>query len=192
MNVLDHVGRGSTERIGDHRHLRVLQRHLDLGRGGRLGPAEQLQAVLVGVLNRDAVIGEDLLGEVEVLLGHHLAQGVGKLFRRLVGVHALVFVRDHDVDAVGMVADVLIDPVELDLELLRSEADGAKHPEAARFAYRDDDIAAVCEREDRKLDAELVADGSVHACSWNARRIETCSSLVRIAAAVTTRPPQSV
>ncbi len=34
-----------------------------------------------------------------------------------VGVHALVLVGDHDVDAVGVVADVLVDPVELDLEL---------------------------------------------------------------------------
>ena len=35
-------------------------------------------------------------------------------------VHALVLVGDDDVDAVGVVADVLVDPVELDLELLRA------------------------------------------------------------------------
>ena len=36
------------------------------------------------------------------------------------GVHALVLVGDDDVDAVGMVADVLVDPLELDLELFRA------------------------------------------------------------------------
>ena len=80
-------------------------------------------------------------------------------------IHALVLVRDDDVDAVGVVADVLVDPVQLDLELLRGEADRAEHAEAAGLAHGDDDVAAVGEREDRELDAELVADGGVHACS---------------------------
>ena len=73
VDVLDHVrGRGA-ERVGDERHLRVPQRDLDLrGRGG-LGPAEQLQGVLVAVVDRDAVVGEDLAGEVQVLLRHHVA-----------------------------------------------------------------------------------------------------------------------
>jgi hypothetical protein len=57
---------------------------------------------------------------------------------------------------------MLIDPAELDLKLLWSEADRTKHPETAGFAHRDDDITAVREREDRELDGELVADGSVH------------------------------
>ena len=78
-------------------------------------------------------------------------------------VHALVLVGDDDVDAVGVVADVLVDPVELDLELLGREADGAEHAEAAGLADRDDDVAAVGEGEDRELDAEVVADGGVHA-----------------------------
>ena len=75
-----------------------------------------------------------------------------------VRVHALVLVGDHDVDAVGLVADVLVDPVELDLELLGGEADGAEHAEAAGLADRDDDVAAVGEGEDRELDAEFVAN----------------------------------
>ena len=64
-----------------------------------------------------------------------------------------------------MVADVVVDPVELDLELLRGEADRAEHSEAARLADRDHDIAAVRECEDRELDIEVVADGRVHVCS---------------------------
>ena len=85
------------------------------------------------------------------------------------GVHALVLVGDHDVDAVGVVADVLVDPLQLDLELLGREADGAEHAEAAGLAHRDHDVTAVGEGEDRELDAEVVADGRVHAGSFGGR-----------------------
>jgi hypothetical protein len=61
-----------------------------------------------------------------------------------------------------VVADVLVDPRQLDLELLGAEADGAEHAEAAGLAHRDDDVAAVREGEDGELDAELVADGGAH------------------------------
>ena len=64
-----------------------------------------------------------------------------------------------------MVADVLVDPVQFDLELFGREADRAEHPEAAGLAHGDDDVTAVGEREDRELDAQFVADGGVHACS---------------------------
>ena len=120
---------------------------------------------LSSVGERDAVIGEDLAGEVEVLLRHHVGQHLRQLVGGQVRVHALVLVGDDDVDAVGVVADVLVDPVQLDLELLGREADGAEHAEAAGLADGDDDVAAVGEGEDRELDAELVAEGGVHACS---------------------------
>ncbi len=170
VDVLDHVrGRGA-ERVGDQRALRVLQRHLDLRSRGRLGPAEQLQRVVVAVVDRNAVVGEDLLGEIDVLLGDQVVQRLLEHLRRQVGgVHALVLVRDDDVDAVGMVADVLVDPVQLDLELFRREADGPEHAEAAGLAHGDDDVAAVGEGEDRELDIELVADGGMHACSFGGR-----------------------
>ena len=109
------------------------------------------------------MIGEDLLPEIQMLLGHHLAQRLGQFFGGQVRVHALVLVRDDDVDPVRMIADVLVDPLQLDLELLGREADSPQHAETTGLAHRDDDIAAVREREDRELDAELVADGSVHA-----------------------------
>jgi hypothetical protein len=67
-----------------------------------------------------------------------------------------------------MVADVLVNPIELDLELLRREADGAEHAETTRLADSDHDIAAVGEGEDRELDAEFVAYRGVHAYSWKA------------------------
>ena len=74
---------------------------------------------------------EELAGEVEVALRHHVLEHLGELVARHVRVHALVLVRDHDVDAVRPVADVLVDPVELDLELLGAEADRAEHAEPA-------------------------------------------------------------
>ena len=141
----------------------MLQRDLDLRGRGRLGPAEQLQRVGAAVLDRHAVVGEDLAGEVEVFLRHHVLQRLREFVGGQVGVHALVLVRDDDVDAVGVVADVLVDPVQLDLELFGGEADGAEHAEAAGLAHRDDDITAVREGEDRELDAEFVADGRMHA-----------------------------
>src|SRR6478736_3024117 len=77
-----------------------------------------------------AVVGEDLLGELDVLLGHERVELLLEhLGRQIGGVHALVFVGDDDVDAVRVVADVFVDPLELDLELFGREADGAEHAE---------------------------------------------------------------
>ena len=54
-----------------------LQRDLDLRRGGRLGPAEQLQRVVVAALvDRDAVVGQQLAGEVEVALRDHVLRSI--------------------------------------------------------------------------------------------------------------------
>ena len=76
---------------------------------------------------------EDLLDELAVLLRDHGPQ-VGLELGRVDLAHALVLAGDDDVDAVGLVADVLVDPVELDLELLGTEPDRAEHPEAAGLA----------------------------------------------------------
>ena len=62
----------------------------------------------------------------------------------------------------GLSPDVLVDPAQLDLELLGREADRAEHAEAARLRHRDHHVAAVGEREDRELDVEPVAEVGVH------------------------------
>ena len=77
-------------------------------------------------------------------------------------MHVDRLLRHHGVDAVGLAVDVLVDPVELDLELLGAEADGAEHAEAAGLAHRGDDVAAVREREDRVLDPEHVTQRGSH------------------------------
>ena len=68
----------------------------------------------------------------------------------------------REVDAVRLAVDVLVDPGELDLELVGAERERAEHPVAAGLADRGDDVAAVREGEERELDAELVADGGAH------------------------------
>src|SRR5207253_551146 len=69
----------------------------------------------------------------------------------------------HDVDAVRLPADVLVDPAELDLERLgRREGERAEDAEAAGLAHRRHDVATVAEGEDRKLDAEGVAEAGAH------------------------------
>jgi hypothetical protein len=139
----------------------VAQQHLDLRRRGRRGPAEELAAALIGREVGHSVVREDLLDELAVLGRDHLAQLLLELLRVHLA-HALVLPGDHEVDAVGLVADVLVDPLELDLELLGREADGAEHAEAARLRDGGHDVAAVGEGEDRELDAQAVAEIGVH------------------------------
>ena len=110
------------------------------------------------------MVAQDLLDELAVLLRDHRPQ----VSLELGGVelaHALVLAGDHDVDAVGTVADVLVDPVELDLELLGTEPDRAEHAEPARLRHGGHDVAAVGEREDRELDAELLGHFGLHVLS---------------------------
>ena len=101
---------------------------------GRRGPAEQLaRRSLLGKL-RHAVVGEDLAATNSRCCSRdHVAQRLLELLRVDLA-HALVLAGDDDVDAVGLVADVLVDPVELDLELLGREADRAEHAEPAGLA----------------------------------------------------------
>src|SRR4029077_18045284 len=125
-------------------------------------PAEQLahRALALGQL-RDAVVGEHLVGEAAVLRGGRLAQHLLELLRVDLA-HPLVLDGDHDVDAVRPVADVLVDPAALDLELLGRKSDGAQHPDASGLADGRDHVAAMAEGEDGKLDPETITDVCPH------------------------------
>ena len=59
---------------------------------------------------------------------------------------------------------MVVDPRQLDLELLGIEGDGTEDPDAAGIGDGGDDIAAVGEGEYGELDAESVADLCVHGC----------------------------
>ena len=111
VDVLDDVRRRRAEGVGDEADLRVGQGHLDLREGRCLGPAEQAHPL--ALLRRKvghAGSSQDLVGELDVLLRHHRPQHVAELLRVQL-VHALVLAGDDDVDAVGLVADVLVDPL---------------------------------------------------------------------------------
>jgi hypothetical protein len=162
VNLLDHIGRWRPQRVGDELDLAVLQRHLDLRRGGRRRPAKQLVHRMVAFGQpRDAVVGEDLVGEAAVLLRNRRQQLLLELFRVDL-THALVLAGDDDIDAVGLVSDVVVDPFELDFELVGGEADGAQHTEAAGAADCRHHVAAVAEGKDGELDPQLVAEFSTH------------------------------
>ena len=103
---------------------------------------------------------EQSLDEPAMLVGHQLLQ---VLDRRLVtAALADVLRRHHDVDAIGLAADVIVDPVELDLELLRREGERPEHTEASGTAHGSDDVTTMREGEQRDVDVELVADGRAH------------------------------
>ena len=111
----------------------------------------------------DAVVGEDLVDVVPVVLADHRPQlradvrdvvDAGVAIRRL---H-----RHHHVDAVRLAAHVLVDPVQLELELVGREGERAEHAHAAGVGDRGDDVAAVREGEDRELDAEHLGETVLH------------------------------
>ena len=108
------------------------------------------------------MLGQQLVDPVAVMLRDHLLQLLAHPLRvELAGT--LVLRRHHHVDAVRLAVDVLVDPVQLDLELLGRERQSAEHAEAAGLADRGHDVAAVAEREDRQVDAEHVAHTCLHA-----------------------------
>ena len=70
--------------------------------------------------------------------------------------------RHDEVDAVGLAVDVLVDPLQLDLELLGREVQGAEDAHPAGPADRGDDVAAVAEGEDREFQAEVAGELCAH------------------------------
>ena len=163
LEHLRHVGWRRAERVGDELRLGMGEDHLDLRRRGRRGPAEQLVVPLLLGHLRHAVVGEQLRGEVAVAVGHELLHlRLELLGRHVLDAHALVLGRDHEVDAVRPVAHVLVEPRQLDLELLGREPDGAEHAEPTGLGHRGDDVAAVREGVDRELDAEAFGELGAH------------------------------
>ena len=73
---------------------------------------------LLGRQVRHAVIGQEFGSEFPVL--HR--DGLSQLLFELCGIefaHSLVFLGNDEIDAIGSIADVLVDPLALHFELLR-------------------------------------------------------------------------
>jgi len=110
-----------------------------------------------------AVLGQDLVHEVPVLLGDHPLQGLGQAL--LVGEAHLpvgALDGDDDVDAVGLAVDMLVDPLQLQLQLVGRERQGAQDTHASRAADGGGHVSAMGEGEDRELDAEHLAEPVLH------------------------------
>jgi len=125
----------------------------------RAADAAPLERVVVRRELRHLVAAQDVLDELLVLGWDQAADVVERVPALLV---ARVLGGDDQVDAVGPVAHLLLDPGEVDLELLGGVSHGPQHPEAAGLRHGGDDVAAVREGEDRELDVEQVGHGGAH------------------------------
>ena len=146
------------------------ERDLDLRRAGRLGPAEHARAHARARLEHvavathvDAVVGEDLVDVVPMVLADHRAQlraDVLDFVDARIAVGGLD--RHHHVDAVRLAADVFVDPLQLELELVGRERQRAEHTHTTGIRDRGHDVAAVGEGEDRELDPEHLRETVLH------------------------------
>jgi hypothetical protein len=64
-----------------------------------------------------------------------------------------------------MVADVLVDPAALDVELLGRKPNRTENAETSGAAHRRDDVTAVRESEDRNFDSQSFAELRLHCVS---------------------------
>ena len=167
LHAVDQELRRRAEGVGDERGP-MGQRDLELG-AGRVG-AERGVAVVAGDRRaRSGVVvggelghlvpGEDVVDERPVRVGDEGADVVERVAAALV---AGVLGGHDQIDAVRAVADLLLDPGEVDLQLRRRVGDRAEHTEPTGLRHRGDHVAAVAEGEDRELDVEHVGGGGLH------------------------------
>src|SRR5580658_5072206 len=89
-------------------------------------------------------------------------------------LNLLRFGRQQHIDAVRTPADVLIDPLQLQLELIGRERGNPEHSDPACFGDFDYHVSAMRKPEDRDLDAEHLANPGTHGClpiRWPSGRI---------------------
>ena len=77
-------------------------------------------------------------------------------------VHPLVLAGDDDIDAVGAIPDVFVDPLQFHLELLGGETHRPEDPEAAGLADRHDDVPTVGKGKNGQIDPELFTEFRLH------------------------------
>ena len=160
MRLADDVLGRWPERVGDQRN-RVLHRDLEVRAPARCRPAEQAFDLFDVVRERrHAVAIEQVVDPLAVRRRDHLVE---LLFADVALILADVLGRDDGVDAVGLAVHVLVDPLELELELLRAVGHGSEHPEPAGAAHRGHDVAAMAKRKDGKLDPKSLTNLSLHA-----------------------------
>ena len=146
---LDHVVRRHPQRIGDELH-RMGQRDVEQLAAGV--PRQRRPAEAALRLGLDVVVAQQVVDEIAVGLRDAAGQvGAGQLLAL-----ALELRRHDQIDPVGLAADRLVDPRQLTVELLGGVRRGAEHAEPAGVGDRGHHVAAVAEREERKVDAVLL------------------------------------
>ena len=154
----DHVVRRHAQRVGDQLD-RMAERHLEqvlagvTGKERRTGPRR--------LLGLDVMCGQQVGDETAVVL----RDPAGELTPRQVLAFALELRRHDEVDAVGLRADVVVDPRQLLVQLLRRECRRTKHAEPAGVGDGGHHVPAVTEGEEREIDTELLTDGWLHSTS---------------------------
>ena len=167
LGRIDHVLRRRAQRVG-HESAPVGQRDLQL-RAGRVGRErrhvaetpegrERVRAIVVGQW-RYVVAGQDLVHEVGVRGRNELADVVER--ESAVGTTGEAG-RDDHVHAVGLVADLGLDPFQVDLEALRRVGHRSQHSHATGFGHRGHYVAAVAEGDNGELDAQHFGDPGPH------------------------------
>ena len=112
-------------------------------------------------LHGDAMLAQQVDSEIEVLTRDLAGQ------RAQIRARGESLILGHEnVDAIRHTVDVLVDPLQLQLERFRGEAAAAQHAETAGATDRGDDVAAVTESEQREFRAYETLDGFHRSDPW--------------------------
>jgi DNA repair protein SbcD/Mre11 len=158
---IDHgCGRGpqradeQTDRVGE----RDVEERLVATRVDRHTATHTTPITVVVGQRWDAVAGEDVVDELLLRRREETAHGVTVETPR---IGALVLRREEEIDSVGASLHLLVDPGEVDVELLRCVRDPSEYTETTGVRHGRHDVAAVTEGEDRELDTQHFT----HRCS---------------------------
>ncbi len=146
-------------------------------------------ALLVGRELRHVVATQDVVDELAVSIGDQRADVVERVPAVLV---AGVLRRNDQVDAVRAVTDLVLDPLQVDLELFGRVGNGTEYAETTRFRHGGNDVTAVAEREDRELDTQHLGGGGLHRNLLNDGRTRSLLPLGPRRHEATIRPTLSV
>lgn len=149
-----HLGRRHAQSVGDQLD-RMAESDLEHAQSVILVEGLRLVGPMLLLDQLDIRFREQFSCEIAVLLRHSRGE--------LLPGHVLLASGGHvighqNVDAIGLAADVRIDPIQLRLDRVRRVRGCPEHAEAARAADGGDDITTVAEGEQRELDAQRVAD----------------------------------
>ncbi len=138
------------------RHLE--QRPVSLGGHVRQGVAPRALTEVGGDLGH-VVAAQDVVEELLLGGGEELAHGIG-VEAALLG--ARVVGGEEDVDAVAPAPGLLLDPGQVDVELVRGVGDRPQDSEPARLGDRRDHVPAMAEGQDGELHLEHLGDLGPH------------------------------